>query len=45
MAALDAEKWVSRAKVPLFLQFAIKDEYISREQARRTDEAARGRTS
>lgn len=40
LAAFDAEKWVSKAKVPLFLQFAIKDEYISREQARRYDEAA-----
>jgi dienelactone hydrolase len=39
LAWLDAEKWVSKSKAPIFLQFSIRDEYISREQARRYDRA------
>ncbi len=39
LAPLDAEKWIARKNVPVFLQFALKDEYISREQVARWDKA------
>ena len=41
MADVDAEKWVSRPrKSAVFLQFATRDEYISRVQANRYSNAA-----
>jgi dienelactone hydrolase len=36
----DAEPWIRKATAPVFLQFALHDEYISREEAQRYDEAA-----
>jgi len=39
LTPLDAEKWVAKSKVPVFLQFALKDEYIPREQVSRWDRA------
>lgn len=39
LAAVNAEKWVAKSKAPLFLQFALKDESISREQVDRWDRA------
>jgi dienelactone hydrolase len=38
-ADLDAEKWVTKASAPVFLQFAVRDEFITREQAARYDRA------